>query len=72
VVGELTIEVANLEAHIALDARLANILKLTAGADVNIDQVKIQLKDVQATRHSRRPPGQCARHHRAHPADAGQ
>ncbi len=48
-VGELTIEVANLEAHIALDARLANLLKLTAGADVNIDQVKIQLKDVQAT-----------------------
>lgn len=48
-VGELTIEVANLEANIALDARLANLLKLTAGADVNIDQVKIQLKDVQAT-----------------------
>lgn len=48
-VGELTIEVANLEAHIALDARLANLLKLTAGADVNIDQVKIQLKDVQAS-----------------------
>lgn len=48
-VGELTIEVANLEAHIALDARLANMLKLTAGADVSIDQVKIGLKDVQAT-----------------------
>jgi hypothetical protein len=48
-VGELTIDVANLEAHIALDARLANLLKLTAGADVKIDQVKIQLKDVQAT-----------------------
>ncbi len=48
-IGELTIEVANLEAHIALDARLANLLKLTAGADVNIDQVKIGLKDVQAT-----------------------
>lgn len=48
-VGELTVEVANLEAHIALDARLADLLKLTAGADVNIDQVKIQLKDVQAT-----------------------
>ncbi|HXH53580.1 MAG TPA: hypothetical protein VNH53_09170 [Sphingomicrobium sp.] len=48
-VGDLTIEVANLEAHIALDARLANLLKLTAGADVNIDQVRIQLKDVQAT-----------------------
>lgn len=48
-VGELTVEVANLEANIALDARLANLLKLSAGADVNIDQVKIQLKDVQAT-----------------------
>ena len=48
-VGELTIEVDNLEAHIALDARLANLLKLTAGADVNINKVKIQLKDVQAT-----------------------
>lgn len=48
-VGELTVEVANLNANIALDARLANLLKLTAGADVSIDQVKIQLKDVQAT-----------------------
>ena len=48
-IGELTIEVAKLEAHIALDARLANMLKLTAGADVSIDQVKIGLKDVQAT-----------------------
>ena len=48
-VGELNIEVANLQANIALDARLANLLKLTAGADVRIDQVKIQLKDVHAT-----------------------
>jgi hypothetical protein len=48
-VGELTVEVANLQANIALDARLANMLKLTAGADIRIDQVKIQLKDVQAT-----------------------
>jgi len=48
-VGELSIEVANLDAHIALDARLANLLKLTAGADVSLGQVKIMLKDVQAT-----------------------
>lgn len=48
-IGELTIEVSNLQANIALDARLANLLKLTAGADVNIDQVKIGLKDAQAT-----------------------
>ena len=48
-IGELTVEVAKLEAHIALDARLANLLKLTAGADVSVDQVKIGLKDVKAT-----------------------
>lgn len=48
-VGELTIEVSDLEANIALDARLANLLKLTAGADVRLGQVKIGLKDVQAT-----------------------
>ncbi len=48
-VGELTIEVDKLTANISLDARLANLLKLTAGADVNIDKVKIGLKDVQAT-----------------------
>jgi hypothetical protein len=47
-VDELTIEVAKLEAHIALDARLANLLKLTAGADVNVENVKIQLKGVKA------------------------
>lgn len=47
-VEELTIEVANLDVHIALDARLANLLKLTAGADASIDQVKIGLKGVRA------------------------
>ncbi|MEA1072684.1 hypothetical protein [Sphingomonas sp. LY160] len=47
-VDELTIDVANLDVNIALDARLANLLKLTAGADVHVDQVKIGLKGVQA------------------------
>ena len=47
-VEELTIEVANLDVHIALDARLANLLKLTAGADASIDQVKIGIKGVRA------------------------
>jgi len=47
-VDELTIEVDNLRADIALDARLANLLKLTAGANVGIDNVKIQLKGVEA------------------------
>lgn len=47
-VEQLTIDVANLDVNIALDARLANLLKLTAGADVHIDQVKIELKGVRA------------------------
>jgi hypothetical protein len=48
-VESITLEVDNLQAHIALDARLANLLKLTAGADVSIDKVKLDIKGVQAT-----------------------
>ena len=47
-VEELTLEVKDLEAHIALDARLANLLKLTAGADVRIGDVKLSIKGVHA------------------------
>lgn len=48
-VDEINLEVNNLQVHIALDARLANLLKLTAGADASIDQVKIGIKGVQAS-----------------------
>jgi len=48
-VESITLEVDNVQAHIALDARLANLLKLTAGADVSIDKVKLDIKGVQAT-----------------------
>lgn len=47
-VEAITLEVDNLQAHIALDARLANLLKLTAGADVGIDKVKLDIKGVHA------------------------
>ncbi len=47
-VDEITLEVNNLQVHIALDARLANLLKLTAGADASIDNVKLSIKGVQA------------------------
>ena len=47
-VEQLTIEVDNLEVHLALDARLANLLRLTAGADASIDNVKIDLRGVRA------------------------
>jgi YD repeat-containing protein len=48
-VESITLEVDNLQAHIALDARLGSILKLTAGADASIDKVKLDIKGVQAT-----------------------
>ena len=48
-VDEITVEVANLQVDISLDARLANLLKLTAGAHASVDNVKIQIKGVQAT-----------------------
>ena len=47
-VESTTLEVENLKANIALDARLASLLKLTAGADVSIDKVKLDIKGVRA------------------------
>lgn len=47
-VDEITLEVENLKAKVSLDARLANLLALTAGADVSIDKVKLQIKGVKA------------------------
>lgn len=47
-VEQITLEVNNLEAHLSLDARLANLLKLTAGADASIEQVKLDIKGVRA------------------------
>lgn len=47
-VDEITLEVENLRAKVSLDARLANLLQLTAGADVGIDKVKLTIKGVKA------------------------
>ena len=47
-VDEITLEVDNLDAKISLDARLANLLRLSAGADVQIDKVSLSIKGVQA------------------------
>jgi len=47
-VDQIDLEVDNLKAHVALDARLANLLQLTAGADVGIDKVKLTIKGVRA------------------------
>jgi methyl-accepting chemotaxis protein len=47
-VEQLTIEVNNLDVELALDARLANLLSLTAGAHARIDNVKIDIRGVRA------------------------
>lgn len=47
-VQQITLEVDNLQLHLALDARLANLLKLTAGADASIDKVKLDIRGVHA------------------------
>lgn len=48
-VDEITLDVQNLQAHLALDARVANLVKLTAGVDISVDKVNISIKGVQAT-----------------------
>lgn len=47
-VDEITLEVENLRAKVSLDARLANLLQLSAGADASIDKVKLTIKGVKA------------------------
>jgi hypothetical protein len=47
-VEQLTVEVNNLRLNLALDARLANLLQLTAGANAQIDNVRIDLRGVRA------------------------
>lgn len=47
-VDEIKLDVQNLQAHIALNAQLANLLSLNAGADVGIERVNIQIKGVKA------------------------
>lgn len=47
-VEQITLEVQGLEAHVSLDARLSNFLRLTAGADVTLESVKLDIKGVQA------------------------
>jgi hypothetical protein len=47
-VESITLEVNNLDVDVALDARLANLLSLSAGAKAHIDNVKLDIKGVQA------------------------
>ncbi|HEX8432418.1 MAG TPA: hypothetical protein VF625_14100, partial [Longimicrobium sp.] len=46
-VERLRLTVRNLDAHVALDARVANLVRLTAGADVAIGRVDLGIRGVR-------------------------
>jgi hypothetical protein len=48
-VGKLEIDVERLQAHLALRAQVANLVALVAGVHVEVDKVKINIEDVDAS-----------------------
>ncbi|WP_262403721.1 hypothetical protein, partial [Actinomadura sp. CNU-125] len=47
-VEEISLEVENLEAHVALSAQVLDMLRLNVGADVGLGAVKLDIKGVEA------------------------
>jgi YD repeat-containing protein len=47
-VDAILLDVENLDVHLALDARVANLVSLKAGVDVEIGQVKLEIRGVEA------------------------
>ncbi len=47
-VDKIDLEVDNVQANLALDARVANLVKLTAGVDLKIGKVKLTIEGVRA------------------------
>lgn len=47
-VDQILLDVDNLQVHLALDALVANLVSLKAGADVGIGRVKLEIRGVQA------------------------
>jgi hypothetical protein len=47
-VGAINLEVRGLRAHVAVLAELANLVNLSVGADVRLDEVKLEINDVEA------------------------
>ena len=47
-VGEIYLDVEDLDAHLSLQARLANLVQLVAGVQVHIGKVELDIKDVGA------------------------
>jgi hypothetical protein len=47
-VGEIYLDVEDLDAHLSLQARLANLVQIVAGVHVHIGKVELDIKDVGA------------------------
>jgi hypothetical protein len=47
-VEEITLDVRNIRAHVALEAKIANLVKLTVGVDASIDDVNLSIRGVRA------------------------
>ena len=47
-VESITLDVERVRARLSLDARVANLVQLSAGADVEIGQVRLEIQGVQA------------------------
>jgi pyruvate/2-oxoglutarate dehydrogenase complex dihydrolipoamide acyltransferase (E2) component len=47
-VDRITLEVESLRAHVSVLAELANLVNLSVGADVRLDQVKLEIEGVKA------------------------
>jgi hypothetical protein len=47
-VDSILLDVENLDVHLALDARVANLVSLKAGVDAQIGQVKLEIRGVEA------------------------
>ncbi|GAB3656008.1 hypothetical protein [Ramlibacter alkalitolerans] len=48
-VDEIKLDVQNLQAHVSLDARVASLVKISAGVDASIDKVNLDIKGVKAS-----------------------
>ena len=47
-VGEIYLDVEDLDAHLSLQARLANLVQIVAGVHVHVGKVELDIKDVDA------------------------
>src|SRR5689334_10789990 len=47
-VESVVLDVRDLHAHVSLDARVGNLVKLIAGADAGIDKVRLEINGVDA------------------------